>query len=70
MIPVEIENVRLKLAVTIPTGAPVIVAKDAIEILPVLTDKTINDLSEQSKEAIHLLSILLLNSLSLITATK
>ena len=44
MIPVEIENVRLKLALTIPTGAPVIVANDAIEMLPVVTDKTANDL--------------------------
>ena len=44
MIPVEIENVRLKLAITIPTGAPIIVANDAIEMVPVVTDKTINDL--------------------------
>ena len=46
MIPVEIENVRLKLAITIPTGAPIIVANDAIEMVPVVTDKTINDLSK------------------------
>ena len=37
-IPVEIENVRLKLALVIPTGVPVIVANDAIEMLPVVTD--------------------------------
>ena len=43
MIPVEIENARLKLALTIPTGAP-------MEKLPVVTDKTINDLSKYSKE--------------------
>ena len=43
---VEIENARLKLAVPIPTGAPITVANDAIEILPVITDKTINDLSK------------------------
>ena len=42
-IPVKIENARLKLGVTIPTGAPIIVANDAMEILPVVTDKTIND---------------------------
>ena len=29
----EIENVRLKLALTIPTGAPITVANDAIEML-------------------------------------
>ena len=50
MIPVEIENARLKLALIIPTGAPMTVANDAIEMLPVVTDKTINDLSKYSKE--------------------
>ena len=65
MIPVEIENARLKLALIIPTGAPITVANDAIEMLPVVTDKTINDLSKYSKEAIYLLSLLLINSLSL-----
>ena len=44
--PVKIENARLKLALTIPTGAPITVANDAIEMLPVATDKTINDLSK------------------------
>ena len=44
MIPVEIENARLKLALTVPTGAPRTVANDAIEML---TDKAINDLSKQ-----------------------
>ena len=39
MIPAEIENARLKLALTIPTGAPMTVANDAIEMLPVVTDK-------------------------------
>ena len=41
MIPVEIENARLKLAHAIPTGAPMTVANDTIQIV---TDKTINDL--------------------------
>ena len=31
--PVEIENARLKLALIIPTGAPITLANDAIEIL-------------------------------------
>ena len=44
MIPVEIENARLKLALTTPTGAPITVSNDAIEMLPVIIDKTINDL--------------------------
>ena len=46
MIPVEIENARLKLTLTIPAGAPITVAIDAIEMLAVVTDKTINDLSK------------------------
>ena len=33
-------------------GAPITVANDAIEMLPVVADKTINDLSKNSKEAI------------------
>ena len=48
-IPVEIENARLKLALTIPTGAPVTVANDPIEMLPVVTDKTINDIQNSQK---------------------
>ena len=46
MIPVEIENARQKVAHTIPTGAPMTVANDAIEILAAVTDKEINDLSK------------------------
>ena len=45
-IPVEIENARLKLALTIPIRAPITVASDAIEMLPVVIDKTFNDLSK------------------------
>ena len=43
-ISVQTKNARLKLALVIPTGAPIAVANDAIEILPAVTDKTINDL--------------------------
>ena len=50
MIPVEVKNARLKLALTIPTGARITVPNNAIEMLPVVTDKTINDLSKYSKE--------------------
>ena len=42
----EIENGRLKLALIIPTGAPITDANYAIEMHPVVTDKTINDLSK------------------------
>ena len=70
MIPVETQNARLKHALTIPTGAPITVSNNAIEMLPVVIDKTINDLSKQSKEAIYMLNLLLINSLSLISAKK
>ena len=40
------ENARLQLVLIIPTGAPITVVNDAIEMLPVSTDKTINDLSK------------------------
>ena len=48
-----IENTRVYLALIIPMGAPITVVNDAIEMLPVATDKTINDLSKYSKEAIY-----------------
>ena len=40
-IPVKIENARLKHALAIPTGAPITVTYDAIEMLPVVTDNKI-----------------------------
>ena len=40
-----IENARLQLSLIIPRGAPIAVANDAIEMLPVATDKAIYDLS-------------------------
>ena len=44
--PVVIENAKLQLALIIPTGAPIAFANDAIEMVAVATDKTINDLSK------------------------
>ena len=44
IIPIEIQNARLKLELTIPTGALITVANNAIEMLPVVTDIRINDL--------------------------
>ena len=46
MIPVEIENATLNLTLIIPEDYPMTVANDAIEMLPVVTNKTINDLSK------------------------
>ena len=43
---VDTENTRLKLALAIPTGAPMTIANDAITMLPPVTVKTIKDLSK------------------------
>ena len=40
------ENVRLRLALIIPIGAPIAVAKDAMEKPRLVIDKTIKDLSK------------------------
>ena len=45
-IPVDIENTRLKLAVAIRTGDTITVANEAIEMLSLVTDKTIKELSK------------------------
>ena len=45
-ISVEIENARLKLVLAIPIGDLITVLNDAIEMLPVVTDKTSNYLSK------------------------
>ena len=44
--PDVIENVKLQLAPVIPTGAPITLANDAIEILSDNIDKKFNDLSK------------------------
>ena len=49
-IPVNNENKRLRLTLVIPTYNPITVANDATEMLPLIADKTIKDLSKQSKE--------------------
>ena len=46
IIPVVNENAKLKLALAIPTGAPITVANQTIELLPLVADKTIKDLSK------------------------
>ena len=48
--PVVIENARLQLALIIPTGAPIAVANDATEMLPVATEKTTIYLNTQKKQ--------------------
>ena len=49
-IPVDNENVRLRLALAIPTGVPITVADDAIEIIPLVADTTIKDLSKYHRK--------------------
>ena len=44
--PVDNENARLILALAIPIGVSITVENDAIEILPLVADKTIKDLSK------------------------
>ena len=44
--PVEIENAKLKLALAVPTGASLTVANYAIDMLPVVADQTIKELSQ------------------------
>ena len=44
--PVDNENIRLRLVLTIPTRAPITLANDTIETLPFAADKTIKDLSK------------------------
>ena len=68
--PADNENVRLRLALSISTSIPITVANDAIEMIPLVADKTIKDLSKKLKEAIYLPSLLLINTLSLISAIK
>ena len=45
-IPVVIGNTKLKLALAIPTGAPITVTNDTMEMLALDADKTIKDRSK------------------------
>ena len=46
VIPVVNENAKLKLALTFPTGASIILANEAIETPLLVADKKIKDLSK------------------------
>ena len=52
-ISVEVEHARLKLALIISAGAPITVANDVIEVLPVATDKTMACQNSQKKRYIY-----------------
>ena len=64
VISLDIENAKPNLALAITTS------NDAREMLPIVSDKTIKDLSKQSKAAIYLLSLLFINYLFLIFVIK
>ena len=43
-VPVTFENAKLRLALAIHTGAPITIANDGIEMIPVALEKTIKHL--------------------------
>ena len=45
MIPIVIETIKVKLALAIPTVAPIVIVNEIIDIPPVVALKTINILS-------------------------
>ena len=49
------EKFKVKLALTIPTGAPIKVVKEIIDTPPLVAEKTITILSMESNVAIYLL---------------
>ena len=55
---------------TIPIGAAIIVAKEAIDIPALVADKIIKALSKKSKAEIYSISFLLVISLSSSSAVK
>ena len=67
IIPVVKENARVKLALAIPAGVPVMLAKEIIDTPPLVADKTIKVLSTQSKAAIYLLTFFTIIFLSWIS---
>ena len=50
IIPVANKNIRLKLALAIPTGTPITLAKEIILIPPLVADKTIKVLQNNQKQ--------------------
>ena len=56
IIPVVREKIKVKLALAIPTGAPIILVNETIDTPPVVALKTIKILSISSKVAAYLLN--------------
>ena len=70
MIPVVREKIKVKLALAIPTDAPIVVVNETIDIPPVVALKIINILSMLSKIVTYLLNFLLYDFISLISLIK
>ena len=45
IIPIVQENTRVRIALVIPTGTPIILSKEMIDIPPPLADKSLKSLS-------------------------
>ena len=69
-IPVVREEIKVKLALTIPTGAPIILVNEIIDTPPVAALKTTKILSIWSKVVTYLLNFLLYDFLWLISSIK
>ena len=70
MIPAVIEKIKVKHAVAIPAGTPIVLANETIDILLLFALKTINILSMKSKTVTYLINLLLYDSLPLISLIK
>ena len=70
MIPVVREKIKVKLALAIPTGAPIAVVNEIIDIPPVVALKIIKTLSMYSKILTYLFNFLLYDFCCLISLIK
>ena len=70
MIPAVIEKIKVKYALAIPAGTPIILVNEIIHSPLLVTLKTINILSMYSKIVTYFLNFLPYDSLSLISLIK
>ena len=66
-VPVVIEKIKVKLALSIPTNAPIILVNEIIDTPPLAALKTIKTFSMKSKAVKYLFNSLLHDFLSLIS---
>ena len=67
IIPVVKEKIKLKLALAIPTGAPITVVKETIDTPPFVAERTVKILSIELNAATYSLNFLVFNFPSLIS---